>query len=176
MLNVFIVYLYNMTTCCKESEFKLNHSNWVVDSASKRNEYNEYFLVDKGGRSARLTNLSTFMCWFTRPLRILRDCPVQYEAALPYHSNGVIFEILIVKYVQKIYGHILNRIPIHGLVSHSNRSYVRGPECTLKFGLAGHVPSAATVSFCSLCYYSLMVERLMTDKLARKISDLKDKH
>jgi len=44
---------------------------------------------------------------------ILRDSPSLYGAGLPYHSNGDIVEILIVKSVQKIYGHIHKRIPIH---------------------------------------------------------------
>ena len=39
----------------------------------------------------------------------LSDYPGLYGAGLPYHSNGVIFEILIVKCVQKIFmGTLLN--------------------------------------------------------------------
>ena len=122
-----------MSTWCKESELNLSHINWLVDSASKRNEYQEYLLVGKGGRSLGLTNVPPSWAYFLEILEpqhpgTLRDYPELYVADLPYHNNGAIVEILIVKYVQKIYGHIHKRIPLHArswpLVSHSNRSYV----------------------------------------------------
>jgi len=165
-LNVFIVRVYlPMSTSCKESELKLSNSNWLVDSASKRNEHQEYLLVGKGGRSVGLTNVPPSWADFIEILEpqhpgTLRDYPGLYGADLkavplqawsgpevsrklripdfmttaqdggkvPYHNNGDIVEILIVKYVHKIYGHILKRIPIHArsspLVSHSKCSYV----------------------------------------------------
>jgi len=51
-----------------------------VDSASNRNEYQEYFLGDKGGRCVGLTTLppSCTDCleiWESQPSGILRACP-----------------------------------------------------------------------------------------------------
>jgi len=51
-----------------------------VDSASNRNEYQEYFLVSKGGRCVGLTNLppSCADCleiWEPQPSGFLRACP-----------------------------------------------------------------------------------------------------
>jgi len=38
----------------------------LSDSASNRNEYQEYFLWGKGGRCVGLTNITTFMCRLSR--------------------------------------------------------------------------------------------------------------
>ena len=55
-----------------------------VDSASNRNEYQEYFMGSKGGRCMVLTNLppSCAKCleiWEPQPLGTLRACPGLYE-------------------------------------------------------------------------------------------------
>ena len=57
-------------------------ATWV-DSASNRNEYQEYFLGVKGGRCVGLTILppSCADCletWETQPLGTLRACPGLY--------------------------------------------------------------------------------------------------
>ena len=41
------------------------HCGPGVDSASNRNEQQEYLLGDKGGRCVGLTALTTFMCWMS---------------------------------------------------------------------------------------------------------------
>jgi hypothetical protein len=41
--------------------FRLHYGS-EVDSASNRNEYQEYFLGGKGGRVCRADNLTIFMC------------------------------------------------------------------------------------------------------------------
>jgi len=51
-----------------------------VDSASNRNEYQEYFLGGKGGRCLGLTTLPSSLAncheiWETQPLGTLRACP-----------------------------------------------------------------------------------------------------
>jgi hypothetical protein len=44
------------------------HYGAGVDWASNRNEYQEYFLVGKGGPMRRPDNLTTFMCPLSRNL------------------------------------------------------------------------------------------------------------
>jgi len=60
-----------------------NPSGSEVDSASNRNEYQEYFLGGKGGRCVRLTTLSPSCAdcleiWEPRPPGTLRTCPGLY--------------------------------------------------------------------------------------------------
>jgi len=60
-----------------------NFSLTEVDSASNRNEYQEYFLEGKGGRCLVLTTLppSWADClekWETQPPRTLKACPSLY--------------------------------------------------------------------------------------------------
>jgi hypothetical protein len=167
-----------MSTWCKESDLELSHSNWMVDSASKRNEYQEYLLVGKGCRNVGPTNLPPSWADFLEILEpqhpgTLREYPGLYGAGLPYHSNGAIVDVLIVKFGQKIYRHIFKRIPIQAwkwpLVSHRNHSYVAtyvGQNAMS--GMEGHVTSADIVGFCSLCYDSLIVEWFRTEQLGRK--------
>ena len=60
------------------------HSGAGVDSASNRNEYQEYFLGGKGGRCVRLTNLppscADFLeIWKPQPPGTLRACTGLYK-------------------------------------------------------------------------------------------------
>jgi hypothetical protein len=69
----------------------LDHYGPGVDSDSNRNEYQEYFLGDKGGRCAGLTTLppSRADCleiWETQLLGSLRACPV-YRDCLTFTFN-----------------------------------------------------------------------------------------
>ena len=64
-----------------------------VDSASNRNEYQEYFLVDKGGRCVGLTTLppSCAECleiWEPQITGNLRDCPLLYLYLYPYWNSN----------------------------------------------------------------------------------------
>ena len=45
------------------------HNGPLVDSASKRNEYQEYSLVGKDGQHG--ADITTFICWLSRNLRAL---------------------------------------------------------------------------------------------------------
>jgi hypothetical protein len=62
------------------TETFLSHYGPAVDSASNRNEYQEYFLVGKGGRCVGLTTLppSSADClemWEPQPPGTLWACP-----------------------------------------------------------------------------------------------------
>ena len=70
------------------------HCSPVVDSVANRNEYQEYFLGDKGGRCVGLT-FTTFVCadcleiWEPHPPGNHRACPGLYRdsftVGLPFY-------------------------------------------------------------------------------------------
>jgi len=62
------------------------------DSASDRNEYQEYFLGGKGGRCVGLTTLSPscpdcLEIWEPQPPGTLRACPGLYRDYFTFHLN-----------------------------------------------------------------------------------------
>jgi len=68
----FLINIRNLTC--------LAHYGPAVDSASNRNEYQEYFLWGKGGRCVGLTTLPPscavcFQIWEPQPPGTLRACP-----------------------------------------------------------------------------------------------------
>jgi len=69
------------------------HCGPGFDSASKKNEYQEYFLDFKGGRSVRLTTLppSYIDCleiWEPQPPGTLRACPGLYRDCFIFYWIG----------------------------------------------------------------------------------------
>ena len=70
-----------------------------VDLASNRNEYQEYFLGDKGGRCVELTTLppSCADClemWEPHTPGTLRACPGMYRNCFTFNLDGCIDLIL----------------------------------------------------------------------------------
>jgi len=66
------------------------HCGPGIDSASNRNEYQEYFLVGLSWPVLRADNLTTFMfrfswkIWEPQPPGNLRDCPGQYRECFTF--------------------------------------------------------------------------------------------
>ena len=66
------------------------HNGPGVDSVSKRNEYQEYFLGGKGGRCVRLTTLphsyaDRLKIWVVQPSGTLRAFPGLYRDYFTFH-------------------------------------------------------------------------------------------
>ena len=78
------------------------HFGTGVDSASNRNEYQDYFLGGKGGRCVGLTTLSPSCAdcleiWESQPPGTLWACPGMYSLLYLYMRlgvNGILISIL----------------------------------------------------------------------------------